>query len=511
MVSVDDLIISLRIDESSNLGKLQKQLEGLVGPKGEKAVGIGLDADTKRDLKIIKDRIVKFTPSVLMDQNLKEAALNLASDLKKDTGLRDVLLQRYGINILKYETFLEELFNIALGISELNSDQQKGFIAEMDHFRKIAVMDKGERKTFITKLSKMMLEKGFHKTVVNALREAGVKMLSKPAVYELTKGSIGKKFDETIERFEGVEGFEDLVKIFTENTDTLSATSEAYKLQTGKTLDLTQLTQKQIYDNVKLHMIIAAQAKTALTKSNWMLEVFYKSAKELFTKTAFAVPGPAQLDAIIHKISSKTLEGLGIEHVVGDKIDDSMTSILTEFKTVAGKAEIDYEDTKRVVKQGYNTLMFVVDEVTNEAVNRIKELKAKEEYKDKKIGLYKLNPRAVEKLLGIASKLDDLEEKATKSLAEDEKRDEKDEEEKSAEQIELENMRALMEDLDELGGEQVGGLPVHIPEGAMTDKLDDLLDKLDDIDATTKDTNKEVKEEDLNKPNVEEDPTGDNE
>jgi len=444
-----------------------------------------------------------------MDQNLKEAALNLAGDLKKDTGLRDSLLQRYGININKYETFLEELFNIALGISELNSDQQKGYIAQMDHFRKLADMDKGQRQTFITKLTRMLLEKGFHKRVVEALREAGVKMLSQAPVYELTKGSVGKQFDETIKMFEDdeelSERFAELVDIFAENADTLEATSKAYELQTGKTLDLTQLTQKQIFDNVKLQMIIAAQAKAALTKSNWMMEAFYKVGKQQFTKTAFGVPGPAILDAVISKISQKTLKDLGIEHVVGDKIDDSMTSILTEFKTVAGKAEIDYEETKRM-KQDYNKLFFVVDEVTDEAINRIEEIKAREDYKDKKIGLYKLTPRAIEKLLGTESKLDVLEAKATKTLTADEEDDEDEEDTRTALQIEKDNMRMLLEGMDELGGEEKTGLSVDLGTG-MGEDVSDFLDKLDAIDATTKDTNSKIQKEDLNKPNVEEDPT----
>ena len=513
MPTVDDLIISLRIDESSNLGKLQKQLKALVGDKGDKEVALGLDADTKRDLKIIKDRIVKFTPSVLMDTNLKEGALALAADLKKDTALRGQLIQKYGININKYEGLLEELFNISLGISELNSEQQKLFIAEMDKFRKLADTSKGELRTTIVKLTKMMLEKTLQKRVVNALREAGVGVLSKPLVFQLTKESIKGKMDETIKRLEekDPERFAELVDIFEKNTDSLEATSKAYELQTGKILDLTQLSQKKIYDTVELHMIIAAQAKAALTKSNWMQEVFYKAGKQLFTKTAFGVIGAAELDSVIGQISGKTLDKLGIEHVVGDKIEAGMTNILTELKTVAGKDAIDSEHTKRVVMQGYRKLFFFAEEFSEEAIQRIKHLASLPEYEGYKLGAYKFSPRTVEILLGMAPKLDDLEAKAVKALEDIKKDDEDDKaEEKTADQIEMDNMRALMEGMDELGGEEVTGLGVDIPEGAMPEKLDDLLDKMDEIDATTKDTNKEVKDEDLNEPNVEEDPTGDN-
>ena len=502
MPTVDDLVISVRIDETSNLGKLQKQLTALVGPKGDKAVEIGIDPILKRDLQIIKDRIVKFTPSVLVDENLKEAALNLASDLKKDENLRDVLLQRYGINIDKYETFIEELFNIAIGISDQNSDQQKGFIAEMDKFRKLAMMNKGQRETLIKRLTRMMLESGFHKKVVELLREAGVKLISKPPIFELTKGSIGKAFEGIIEKFreKDPERFAELQAIFEETSDTLKATGEAYEKQTGKILDITELTQNEIEKNADLQMVIVAQIAAAIKKSNWMLEQFYKAGKELFTAgKAFAVSGPAQLDTIVHRFSPDALKQLGIEHVVGDKIDDSMVNFMAEFKTVAGKADIDYEETKRIVKQGYDTLFFIVEEYTSEAVNRIEELKRKEEYKNKKIGLYRLLPRAVEKLLGIEKDLDDLEKEAKDILKieEDEGLTEEDKEFlKALEETEAE----LRDEIEDVEKEATGK---KAEEGALSEKnIDNVLDSLDDIKAVTDDTNKEVKKKD-DEPKVE--------
>ncbi len=67
MPTVDDLVVSVRIDETSNLGKLQKQLEALVGPKGEKAaeLGMGIDPALKRDLTEIKADLMLLTPTVL--------------------------------------------------------------------------------------------------------------------------------------------------------------------------------------------------------------------------------------------------------------------------------------------------------------------------------------------------------------------------------------------------------------------------------------------------------------
>ncbi len=519
MPTVDDLVISLRIDESSNLGKLQKQLTALVGEKGDKAVGIGLDADTKRDLKIIKDRIVKFTPSVLMDANLKEGALVLAADLKKDIGLRNQLIQKYSINIVKYESLLDELINISLGISDLNSDQQKIFIAEMDKFRKLADTTKGELRTTITRLTKMILEKGFHRRVVAALREAGVSVLSKPWVHQITEESLGEKMDKAIKRLREDDPvkFAALVKIFTDNSDSLEATSKAYKLQTGKTLDLTQLSQKKIYDTVELHKIIAAQASVALTKAQWMQDVFYRAGVQLFTKTRFGVRGGAQLDVVLSKISQKTLKDLGIEHMEGDKITDDMINILNEYKTVLTKGGVDYEYDKRIVKQNANKLFYFAEEMTPDALERIRYLKGLPENELKQIGAYQLTPRAVEILLGTVSNLDekmDLAEKTFKKEQEDldraevlgnvDKENLEWETEKQSEKVD-----DALEKLDELISPGQMGKSTERMLSEEEKQQKEMEDMMKEINQTTKATYEKVSEEDLNdtKGKIEEDST----
>lgn len=495
MVSVDDLRISLEIDETSKLGKLQKQLKAIVGEKGEKDFDIGaLDPDLKRDLAIIKDRIIKFTPTVLISENLKEAALSLAGDLKKDTNLRDVLLQRYNINIDKYETFLEELFNVALGISKQNNDQQKGFIAEMTKFRAIATMAKGDRETLVKRLTRMMLEAGFHEKIVDIFREAGIKLLSKPPMFELTKKSIGKSFDDIIEeyRLEEPGKFLELMDIFDKNSDALKAISEAYTFMKGDVLDITEITQDIIENDKELRMIIVAQVASAIKKSNWMVEQFYKAAKTFFTKgKAFAVGGPAYLDTVVHRFSKEALEQLEIEHIVGAKIDESMNNFLVEYKTVAGKSEVDYDATKRIIKQHYDEIFFVVEEYTQGAIDYIVEFMQKEEHKGKKIGLYRLLPRTVEKLIGIERDLDSLEKEAKESL----ERDKEEEDEAKEQEGDLEKTRAMLEDLEEWAEKpSVGGEDLkkeHLDAEAK--QLEEMAKLLGEVKETTDDTNKEVK------------------
>ena len=527
MPTVDDLIISVRIDDTSNLGKLQKQLTALVGSRGEKKLDLGaLSPNIKRDIELIKDRILRFTPTVLVGENIKEAALNLAGDLRKNKNLQNVILQRYNINIDKYESFIEELFNISIGISKMNSDQQKGFIAEMDHFRKIADMDKGRRKVFISRLTRMMLEAGFHEKVVDVFREAGIKLLSKPPMFELTKKSIGKGFDDVIKEAElkEPEKFINLKEIFYKNSDTLKGISEAYEYMKGEVFDITEITQDMVENDKDLRMIIVAQVASAIEKSNWMVEQFYKAGKSFFTKgKAFAVGGPAFLDSIVHSFSTGAIKQLGLEHVVGDKIDEAMVNALTEFKTVAGKSEVNYELTKRMIKQGYEELYFIVEEHTDEAKNAIEEFLSKEKHKGKRVGLYKLVPRLAEKLRGIETNLDDLEKTARASLEKKEELMKKQREkltdefekkfdEETAKEIEekdeMRGIMAALQDLDDISKdikEVEGNSSEEIKKAQLEEKrqLDDLLRAMGNLKETTDDTNEEVKKKDIdNEPKV---------
>ena len=498
MTTVDDLRISVSIDETSNLGNLQKQLTALVGKKGDKQIDLGaLDTSIKRDLQIIKDGIVKFTPTVLVGENIKEAALNLGADLKTNKNLTKVTLQRYGINIDKYESFIQELFNITRGFTKMNSDQQKGFIAEMTKFRMIVEMKGGDRETLVKRLTRMMLEAGFHEKLIDIFREANIKLLSKPPMFELTKKSIGKSFKDVIKQYESETEFVELKEIFDRNSDALIAITEAYEHIKGDVFDITEVTQDMIENDQDLRMIIVAQVASALKKSNWMVEQFYKSGKDLFTKgKSFAVAGPAYLDTVVHGFSKRAMEQLGIKHIVGSEIDENMVNFLGELKTVAGKSEVNYELTKRAIKQGYNRLFFFVEEYTDEAKNTIEEFLEKEEHKGKKIGLYQLLPRTVKKLLGIEIDLDELEKTARASL-EKQKEDEKEEiSEEDQIMAALQDLDDITDDIKEVEGESTE----EIKKAQLEEQrqLDELMKAMGELKETTDDTNAEVKKKDIN-------------
>jgi len=119
MVSVDNLVISLRIDETSNLGKLQKQLEALVGPKGELdlKLGDGFDPTIKRDIQFIKDRMLYLVPIVMsMDPiKIRDTSLTILKQLMEIPGLMSQLEAKFAKTPEKMKMMLDWLYKIGSG------------------------------------------------------------------------------------------------------------------------------------------------------------------------------------------------------------------------------------------------------------------------------------------------------------------------------------------------------------------------------------------------------------
>jgi len=114
MVNVDDLVISLTIKETSKLGQLKKQLDAIVGKRGEKAPVFGLDPTIKMDLTFIKRKMNYLVPVVSPRSGEKQR-------LKAYAGSTKLLIQRYKGEISDFLSNLEgkemnkmlEDFNVA--------------------------------------------------------------------------------------------------------------------------------------------------------------------------------------------------------------------------------------------------------------------------------------------------------------------------------------------------------------------------------------------------------------
>ena len=271
---------------------------------------------------------------------------------------------------------------------------------------------------------------------------------------------------------------------------------------------MTNLTASMIEKDDKLMMVLVAQVASALEKTQWVLGEFYEAGKNMFTGGNKYRSGMAWLDTVVHKFTPEALKQLGLEKVGGVDLDMALRNILTEYKSVATLSNVKEEARKRLIEQGYKDLVFIVAEYSDLAVDKIDELLATEEYKDKSITLLKYNPRKALSTLGIAPDLDEMQEKALASLEETNRVIEESKEEGVDD---LQSLRDTIASLDEdVKGEVAKATGKVAEKGSLDeDKLDDVLSALDDIDFTTKDTNKEVKSEDLNKTEVEKDPTED--
>lgn len=194
MVSVDDLIISLRIDETSNLGKLQKQLTALVGEKGDKKMDLGdISPDIKRELVSIRTELsfisaqtvpdikdVKaLSESLYRDRKTLQRTFDAAADrlISERTDAYQGQLDEYGVENREQllEKMKETLANF-LGMMELGAMEKlpAKIMQNIDAVAKEIISKErladGDRKTLITKMENAIgeLNKMFSKVLTKA-------------------------------------------------------------------------------------------------------------------------------------------------------------------------------------------------------------------------------------------------------------------------------------------------------------------------------------------------------
>ena len=118
MPTVDDLVISLTIKETGRLGRLQKQLDSLVGKKG-RIGGIGSLVGgmmyIKRDLKNIQTRLAYLMPTEIPGQKRPKAMILAA---KTASDLIDKNMEKYAEKFISSKQGVVKNFAKALGIKE---------------------------------------------------------------------------------------------------------------------------------------------------------------------------------------------------------------------------------------------------------------------------------------------------------------------------------------------------------------------------------------------------------
>ncbi len=222
MVTVDDLVISLTIKETGRLGRLQKQLDSLVGKKGRISGITNLTGGMmyiKRDLKTIIARLKYLMPteiprgskgqviaakttSDLMDKYSRKYAKSLVPQKESD---QKRMMEEFGVeNIPELEDALESKISDwqyrleAIMSSEYTGPKAQRLIARFDDMIKRADMDVGRRKELLTSIEAAISE--FNVEVAQLLEKVGIKAFPEMFIYRPIKKLIPEAIRQAISR-----------------------------------------------------------------------------------------------------------------------------------------------------------------------------------------------------------------------------------------------------------------------------------------------------------------------
>ncbi len=234
MPTVDDLIISLTIKETSKLGKLQKTLEDF---QEGRVVQKGFDSGLKMTVQKIKNKLsslvgrriaTKEQPSkmalqaIALRKDLKEDVRNLAEKLVPQKGVA-TMMEEFGaetredlIDAMR-DKIDEWIKRLELIISkDWTTESASGFMAAIRDFVSRGDMTDDLRKVFIERVERKIGE--FNKEIADLLRSAGIKAISEFKAYILKPeflkrvvrmtegGTVGTMLDRSyISKFVGID------------------------------------------------------------------------------------------------------------------------------------------------------------------------------------------------------------------------------------------------------------------------------------------------------------------
>jgi len=235
MPTVDDLVISLTIKETSKLGSLAKQLEAIVGKRGEKAPKFGFDKTIKTDLNLIKQRLTYLMPTEIPGSERPKA---MAITAKIEFDLIDKYIKKYvekltpidekdvknfakGLGIPEEDLgkFLEsKLRDWQYRLEEIMSEtwttpSAQRFLVRIDDLISRKEMVEGGRKTIFTSIENSISE--FNAEVAQLLKKLGIFAIPEFSVFKMTEdvlstiaddlGTLRLNMDE-LEKIAGITG-----------------------------------------------------------------------------------------------------------------------------------------------------------------------------------------------------------------------------------------------------------------------------------------------------------------
>jgi hypothetical protein len=436
MVSVDDLVISLRIDETSNLGKLQKQLTALVGPKGDKKLDLGgMGGISKGDLSFIKNKLMELSPITLGRENaqVRETVKTTIRQLQRKE-IQDMLMAKYGMKKEELESWsifmAQELKDNESNISDLS-----GLVREIHMAIFGGEMEGGPQKTSLSNIRKKLPERFMQRTLEGLMKEMGEWFEGQYQIYEIDREKI-KKYKSEIanaitEKTEEIEELDvgavtittDMIDKMTKLSKTTEDSDEFVNKSLTEIIGLTSANTDIIEEKLKIGATdpilellalirsISAETITGMTLIENLKELLPKFEKSLME------PGPARMDvkitkSLVNKLLDKA-EEIGIKvHDFGGALDalkDQPETLASELKNIWTKSDVkkDIRHDKRVKETGKDFFVLMGIASTQQGLKELKKEAESSAAKAKYLFLEFL-PSLLAKEIDAEEDLDDL-------------------------------------------------------------------------------------------------------
>jgi len=364
MVTVDDLVISLTIKETGRLGRLQKQLDAIVGKKGQRlGFGLGSLGNIPADIAFIKRRIMYLRPTFMPT---KEQPLKLRAEagrLLKDIEdfpkqlvekLLKVRPQDYKTYLKEFEVDTDEelrkameqsldqvkelLGDIYEGVSLLPPHKQEETIATLNSLVEQALQSREIGMRFWREIGKLMPEKLWQARIVDLFRKITGKVVVpekklfkvKPTALELPE----------IQKELGLGEMPEEVTRFLD------------ALEEGKT-DLRGLLSdvKNFYVYKKIQDITGAQTAGSVDLATTLKSLIESGATEKIEEVINAVK-----EMTFKKLTTEDIKAMGIQLVSPetkerlDEIYQEVTGLKQTATMGAKRIDVEVEDLSKLTK-----------------------------------------------------------------------------------------------------------------------------------------------------------------
>lgn len=417
MTSVDDIRISLRIDEVSNLGKLQKQLEALIGPKGEKKIelGAGVDPGLKRDIIEIKNRMFLLTPTFVGESPalIRIQAAGLLERLRTVPNLIESFADKLGTTEDAIRGYMTLLADIIQGKQPayFRAGQRMRFVTVLEKYLKEASSKAGLGITALKQIEAPIPEKLRQAQIREAFKEIeGVVTRLEYQIREIRPEQIKKFRYRVVGRAMQVElekagieeeRFKHLTDLFLKLRDPTIVFSEAMK-KLG--LDPEKLyTEKEMKEDPKFKIILYTAIRDSIVRNMPLIlsEEWYKFSQTIedldFFKGVKSKLGKIDFNVMNFSEILKEFPQL-TDKMLGEYIPSLQTYL--EFKQNANKDAILTDLERRATEKDLQQIGLLYLTASDEAKAEFEILRKKLEGSGKNVFMAQVGIQELLKLQG---------------------------------------------------------------------------------------------------------------